>query len=114
MTIEELLGQGPLLQFISAGLPRVMAPMTVHSDHLIISEKGAAEENLHCIVFKDHSVNDSGPRFPKLDTIFLRSTTQEVSHDATATMALLQFISAGLPRVMAPMTVHSDHLIICE
>lgn len=35
-------------------------------------------------------------------------------HDATATMALLQFISAGLPRVMAPMTVHSDHLIISE
>ena len=35
-------------------------------------------------------------------------------HDATATMALLQFISAGLPRVMAPTTVHSDHLIISE
>lgn len=35
-------------------------------------------------------------------------------HDATATMALLQFISAGLPRVMGPTTVHSDHLIISE
>ena len=35
-------------------------------------------------------------------------------HDATATMALLQFISAGLPRVMAPTTVHCDHLIISE
>ncbi|CAI7672844.1 unnamed protein product [Penicillium discolor] len=35
-------------------------------------------------------------------------------HDATATMAFLQFISAGLPRVMAPTTVHSDHLIISE
>lgn len=35
-------------------------------------------------------------------------------HDATATMALLQFISAGLPRVMSPTTVHSDHLIISE
>ncbi|GKZ75567.1 hypothetical protein AnigIFM56816_000224 [Aspergillus niger] len=35
-------------------------------------------------------------------------------HDATATMALLQFISAGLPRVMVPTTVHSDHLIISE
>lgn len=34
------------------------------------------------------------------------------SHDATATMALQQFISAGLPRVMAPTTVHSDHLIM--
>ncbi|OQE16505.1 hypothetical protein PENFLA_c027G06974 [Penicillium flavigenum] len=35
-------------------------------------------------------------------------------HDATATMAILQFISAGLPRVMVPTTVHSDHLIISE
>ncbi|CRG84219.1 aconitate hydratase 1 [Talaromyces islandicus] len=30
-----------LLQFISAGLPRVAVPTTVHSDHLIVSEKGA-------------------------------------------------------------------------
>lgn len=35
-------------------------------------------------------------------------------HDATATMALLQFISVGLPRVAVPTTVHSDHLIISE
>ncbi|KAL3292489.1 aconitate hydratase 1 [Colletotrichum asianum] len=35
-------------------------------------------------------------------------------HDATATMALLQFISAGLPRVRVPSSVHSDHLIVAE
>ncbi|KAF5519228.1 Aconitate hydratase [Colletotrichum aenigma] len=35
-------------------------------------------------------------------------------HDATATMALLQFISAGLPRVRVPASVHSDHLIVAE
>ncbi|RAQ67994.1 aconitate hydratase [Aspergillus flavus] len=35
-------------------------------------------------------------------------------HDATATMALLQFISAGLPRVAVPTTVHGDHLIVSE
>ena len=33
-----------LLQFISAGLPRVMVPTTVHGDHLIVSEKGAEED----------------------------------------------------------------------
>ncbi|CAH8592410.1 unnamed protein product [Schistosoma intercalatum] len=31
--------------------------------------------------------------------------------DATAQMALLQFISSGLPRVAVPSTVHCDHLI---
>lgn len=31
--------------------------------------------------------------------------------DATAQMALLQFMTAGLPEVQAPSTVHCDHLI---
>src|SRR5512135_1756895 len=31
--------------------------------------------------------------------------------DATAQMALLQFMSAGIPRVAVPSTVHCDHLI---
>src|SRR6266480_3607411 len=31
--------------------------------------------------------------------------------DATARMALLQFMTAGLPRVAVPTTVHCDHLI---
>ena len=35
-------------------------------------------------------------------------------HDATATMALLQFISAGLEKVAIPTTIHSDHLIVAK
>ena len=31
--------------------------------------------------------------------------------DATAQMALLQFMTAGLPAVAVPSTVHCDHLI---
>ena len=34
--------------------------------------------------------------------------------DATAQMALLQFMSAGIPRVAVPTTVHCDHLIEAE
>lgn len=34
--------------------------------------------------------------------------------DATAQMALLQFMSAGIPKVAVPSTVHCDHLIIAE
>jgi len=34
--------------------------------------------------------------------------------DATAQMALLQFMSAGIPRVKVPTTVHCDHLIQAE
>lgn len=34
--------------------------------------------------------------------------------DATAQMALLQFMSAGIPKVAVPTTVHCDHLIRAE
>lgn len=34
--------------------------------------------------------------------------------DATAQMALLQFMSAGMPSVANPTTVHCDHLIAAE
>jgi len=34
--------------------------------------------------------------------------------DATAQMALLQFMIAGIPRVAVPTTVHCDHLILAE
>jgi aconitate hydratase len=31
--------------------------------------------------------------------------------DATAQMAVLQFISSGLPKTAVPTTIHCDHLI---
>jgi aconitate hydratase len=34
--------------------------------------------------------------------------------DATAQMAVLQFISSGLPEVAVPSTIHCDHLIAAE
>jgi aconitate hydratase len=34
--------------------------------------------------------------------------------DATAQMALLQFMSAGIPKAAVPSTVHCDHLIQAE
>ena len=34
--------------------------------------------------------------------------------DATAQMALLQFMQAGRPAVAVPSTVHCDHLILAK
>lgn len=34
--------------------------------------------------------------------------------DATAQMAILQFMQAGMPKVAVPTTVHCDHLILAE
>ena len=43
---------------------------------------------------------------------YLRLRPDRVAcQDATAQMALLQFMSAGMPTVAVPTTVHCDHLI---
>lgn len=46
---------------------------------------------------------------------FLKLTPDRAAcHDATATMAMLQFISAELPKAALPTSIHSDHLIVAE
>lgn len=43
---------------------------------------------------------------------YLRLRPDRVAmQDATAQMAMLQFMSSGLPRVAVPTTIHCDHLI---
>lgn len=43
---------------------------------------------------------------------YLRLRPDRVAmQDATAQMAILQFISSGLPRVCVPSSIHCDHLI---
>ena len=44
--------------------------------------------------------------------VLLVSAADRVAmQDATAQMAMLQFISSGLPKTMVPSTIHCDHLI---
>lgn len=51
----------------------------------------------------------------KRGSSYLRVRPDRVAcQDATAQMALLQFMSAGLPEVDVPTTVHCDHLIAAE
>jgi aconitate hydratase len=48
-------------------------------------------------------------------TTYLKLRPDRIAmQDATAQMAVLQFISSGLPRVQAPTTIHCDHLIAAE
>ena len=53
------------------------------------------------------------PKEPALrGTSYVEFSPDRVAmQDATAQMALLQFMSAGIPRVAVPTTVHCDHLI---
>ncbi|KAM0340588.1 hypothetical protein ACHAPU_010425 [Fusarium lateritium] len=65
----------------------------------------------HLIYDNDDWVLDSIERGK---TILRLRPDRVACHDATAIMTLLQFISAGLPRVQVPTSVHSDHLIVAE
>ena len=43
---------------------------------------------------------------------YLRLRPDRVAmQDATAQMAMLQFVASGIPRVAVPSTIHCDHLI---
>ena len=55
---------------------------------------------------------DPGAGVPERGKSYVELLPDRVAmQDATAQMALLQFMTAGLPRVAVPTTVHCDHLI---
>jgi len=52
---------------------------------------------------------------PERGVTYLKLRPDRVAmQDATAQMAVLQFISSGLPKVAVPSTIHCDHLIAAE
>ncbi len=68
-----------------------------------------AEKILYAHLWKETSTPYTGGRD------FVEFAPDRVAmQDATAQMALLQFMSAGIPKVAVPSTVHCDHLIQAE
>lgn len=62
----------------------------------------------------DDSLIDTG-KAPIRGISYLKLHPDRIAmQDATAQMALMQFTSAGIPRVAVPTTIHCDHLIIAE
>ena len=60
-------------------------------------------------------VGSSASSAPVRGKTYLKLRPDRVAmQDATAQMAVLQFISSGLPKVAAPTTIHCDHLIAAE
>ncbi len=58
---------------------------------------------------------DAGGEAPERGRSYVELRPDRVAmQDATAQMALLQFMTAGLPAVQVPTTVHCDHLILAR
>lgn len=60
-------------------------------------------------------LNDAQGTTPVRGETYLKLRPDRVAmQDATAQMAVLQFISSGLPKTAVPTTIHCDHLITAE
>src|SRR5256885_9439063 len=79
---------------VSLGRPRLGRPLTLAEKVLVNHLRDAHSQELE----RGRSYADFDP-----DRVAMQ--------DATAQMALLQFMTAGLPSVAVPSTVHCDHLI---
>ncbi|KAK1150508.1 hypothetical protein AOXY_G33950 [Acipenser oxyrinchus oxyrinchus] len=77
----------------SATRGRLARPLTL-SEKIVYS---------HLAEPDSQEIAHGGPTSPAPDRVAMQ--------DATAQMAMLQFISSGLPRVAVPSTIHCDHLI---
>ena len=62
-----------------------------------------------------HLDDPEGSPAPERGVSYLKLRPDRVAmQDATAQMAILQFISSGLPKTAVPTTIHCDHLIAAE
>lgn len=84
---------------------RVAAARQALSRPLTLSEK-----ILYAHLDKGMDLKD----YPRLNSYVDFNPDRVAMQDATAQMALLQFMQAGRPKVAVPSTVHCDHLIVAK
>ncbi|MDZ7309595.1 MAG: aconitase family protein, partial [candidate division KSB1 bacterium] len=91
-----------MIQRVYAGLPaKVAAGRKLFGRPLTLTEK----------ILCAHFAEVPGEAPVRKKSYVNLSPDRVAMQDATAQMALLQFMSAGLPRTVVPTTVHCDHLI---
>lgn len=95
-----------MIKAVYAALPgRIAKARKVVNKPLTLSEK-----ILYAHLHADQKLENFGRGKSYVDFAPDRVAMQ----DATAQMALLQFMSAGRPKVAVPSTVHCDHLIVAK
>jgi aconitate hydratase len=92
--VQEVYARLP--QRVALGRERLGRGLTLAEKVLINHLRNASED-----IERGRTYNDFDP-----DRVAMQ--------DATAQMALLQFMTAGLPQVAVPSTVHCDHLILAK
>ena len=92
-----------LIERVYARIPgRVRAARILTGHPLTLTEK----------ILHAHNWRSPKKGIPERGKTYVELAPDRVAmQDATAQMALLQFMSAGIPKVAVPSTVHCDHLI---
>ena len=83
---------------------RVSAARETVGHPLMLSEK----------ILYAHLFNDESERYKRGESYVDFDPDRVAMQDATAQMALLQFMMAGKEKTAVPSTVHCDHLIQAE
>ena len=95
-----------MIKNLYANFPtRVAAARTALGRPLTLSEK---------ILYAHLDAGMNLEDFPRLNSYVDFNPDRVAMQDATAQMALLQFMQAGRPHVAVPSTVHCDHLIMAK
>ncbi|MBN8215634.1 MAG: aconitate hydratase [Spirochaetes bacterium] len=96
----------PLIQKTHAALPaKAAAARKLLGRPLTLSEK---------ILYAHLSEGNAAKAYARGKDYVDFGPDRVAMQDATAQMALLQFMSAGIPKVAVPSTVHCDHLVVAE
>jgi aconitate hydratase len=95
-----------MIKKVYAAFPeRVAAARTALGRPLTLAEK---------ILYTHLDSGMSMSDFPRLNSYVDFNPDRVAMQDATAQMALLQFMQAGRPQAAVPSTVHCDHLIVAK
>ena len=77
-----------------------------YAEKILYSHLGDVEESLLTDTYNGHQIRGNATLKLKPDRVAMQ--------DASAQMALLQFMSCGLPRTAVPTSIHCDHMIVGE
>ncbi|KAL5474055.1 hypothetical protein EMCRGX_G028628 [Ephydatia muelleri] len=86
----------------------------LHNNVKIVRERLGRPLTLSEKILYGHLDDPKAQEIVRGESYLLLRPDRVAMQDATAQMAMLQFISSGLPKVAVPSTIHCDHLIEAE
>jgi len=93
--------------------PEITLPYAILAERLAVVKKVLPKPLTQAekVVYSHLDKPDTADKIVRGDSYLKLRPDRVAMQDATAQMAVLQFISSGLPKTKCPATIHCDHLI---